>query len=376
LNVSGSWRPAPRVLACVLPLLAMLPPSRAESPDISPPVSGEVALSAGPLPFSRYASIESLHQFLSLGASGTPPAGSSIEDSRRFYDRMNSGRVERLRELFPVQVETAVIAGVPVDIVVPVGGVPSRHRDRVLINLHGGAFLWGAHSGGLVESIPIASLGELKVISVNYREGPEYTFPAASEDVAAVYSALLKSHRPRDVGIYGTSAGGVLTAESMAWIAAHGIPTPGAIGMFCGSALEVDGDSAFLAQRLAGAASQSQPSRLIDLPYFKGADPNDPLVFPGNFNTMLARFPASLLISASRDFALSSVLRTRELLVQAGVSTELHVYEGMWHSFYVDPEMPESRATYEVIAQFFNRMLGHRPSAIQRESVQEVRETK
>jgi carboxylesterase type B len=104
----------------------------------------------------------------------------------------------------------------------------AANRGRVLINLHGGAFLWGAHSGGLVESIPVASVGKLKVISVDYRQGPEATFPAASEDVAAVYTALLKRYEPQNIGIYGCSAGGVLTAQSVAWIAAHGLPRPGA----------------------------------------------------------------------------------------------------------------------------------------------------
>ena len=271
---------------------------------------------------------------------------------------MNTDRVERLKKLFPVQVESDVIAGVPVDLVVPIGGVPFRNRDRVLINLHGGAFLWGARSGGLVESIPIASLGQIKVISLDYREGPEHKFPAASVDVETVYAALLRNYRPRNIGIYGTSAGGVLTAESVAWMTAHGVPAPGAIGMLCGSALELEGDSVSLAQRLTGTTT-AQTLRLIELPYFKGADPHDPLVFPGNSNAVLARFPTALLITASRDFAMSSVLRTHELLVQAGVSAELHVFEGMWHAFYVDPEMPESRATYEVIAHFFNRRLGH-----------------
>jgi acetyl esterase/lipase len=96
----------------------------------------------------------------------------------------------------------------------------------------------------------------------------------------------------------------------------------------------------------------------MELPYFKGADPHDPLVVPGVSATVLANFPPTLLISGTRDFALSSVLRSHDLLVQAGVDTELHVYEGMWHSFFSDPELPESRAAYDVMARFFDRHLG------------------
>src|SRR3981081_3512398 len=136
------------------------------------------------------------------------------------------------------------MANVGTDIVTPAGGVSAANRGRVLINLHGGAFLWGAHSGALVESIPVASLGKLKVISVDYRQGPEATFPAASEDVAAVYTALLKRHKPQNIGIYGCSAGGILTAQSVAWIAAHGLPKPGAVGTVLAQLGETWGDPA------------------------------------------------------------------------------------------------------------------------------------
>ncbi len=54
---------------------------------------------------------------------------------------------------------------------------------------------------------------------------------------------------------------------------------------------------------------------------------------------------------------MSSVVRNHALLVQAGVDAELHVYEGMWHAFFVDPELPESRSAYELIVRLFNRHL-------------------
>lgn len=75
---------------------------------------------------------------------------------------------------------------------------------------------------------------------------------------------------------------------------------------------------------------------------------------------MVSRFPPTLLITGTRDFAMSSVIRSHRLLVQAGVDADLHVWEGMWHAFFSDPELPESQQAYDVIAQFFHRHLGPR----------------
>jgi acetyl esterase/lipase len=43
----------------------------------------------------------------------------------------------------------------------------------------------------------------MKVISINYRQGYEHRYPAASEDVAAVYRELLTMYAPAKIGIYG-----------------------------------------------------------------------------------------------------------------------------------------------------------------------------
>jgi acetyl esterase/lipase len=98
--------------------------------------------------------------------------------------------------------------------------------------------------------------------------------------------------------------------------------------------------------------------KLADLPYFKGAKATDPLVFPANSPAVLAQFPPTLLITGTRDFTMSSVIQSQRLLTAAGVDAELHVWDGMWHSFFSDPEMPESREAYQVIVDFFGRRLG------------------
>ena len=330
----------------------------------TPPAIDKSGTATGPaftIPYSSYASPEAAAMFQQVLADGkkTPSLTLGIEASRTFYVRINTDRANRMQKIYPVTTHAETIGGVPTDVVLPAGGVAVAQKHRVLINLHGGAFLWGAHSGGLVESIPIASLGRIKVVTVDYREGPEHVFPAASEDVAAVYRALLKQYPAKNIGIYGCSAGGVLTGEAVAWIISKKLPVPGAIGTFCGSVAEFSGDSTYVAPILNGQAVPTTPLKLASLPYFAGAKADDPLVFPANSPALLAKFPPTLLITGTRDFAMSTEMQSQRLLSAAGVDAELHVWDGMWHSFFSDPEMPESKEAYAVMVNFFDRHLGH-----------------
>ena len=62
----------------------------------------------------------------------------------------------------------------------------------------------------------------------------EGRFPAAVDDAVAVYRELLKSYKPSNIGIYGTSAGAILTAEVVAKLKQLGLPMPAALGIFSG----------------------------------------------------------------------------------------------------------------------------------------------
>ncbi|GFZ93311.1 alpha/beta hydrolase [Dyella caseinilytica] len=348
-------------LPCVAATLLLSANAVAQTSSPGVDADGSVTSPSATVPYSTFASPEAKAFFPKMLAAGAkaPPINAPIEQSRAFYDRMNSDRAARMEKLYPVMIHSETIAGVGTDVVLPAQGIAPENQDRVLVNLHGGGFLWGAHSGGLVESIPIASIGRIKVITVDYRQGPEHTFPAASDDVEAVYRALLKQYKPANIGIYGCSAGGILTGESVARFIHDKLPVPGAIGTFCGSLMDVTGDSAYVAPLLNGQGVPTHPLGLAELPYFHGADPKDSLVQPGLSPALLAKFPPTLLITGTRDMTMSSVIDSQQRLDQAGVQTELHVWEGMWHSFFSDPELPESKDAYRVIVQFFQRRLGH-----------------
>ncbi len=280
-----------------------------------------------------------------------------------------AGYLARQQTLFPVEQKDTTIAGVHAFVYTPKSGITPKNANRVLINLHGGGFMGCWPACGLLESIPISALGRIKVISLDYREGPKFQHPAASEDVAAVYRELLKTHRPENIGIYGCSAGGMLTGMSVAWFQKHALPKPGAIGILCaGLTMSVGfgGDANYISVP-AGEARMPfvpPPNTAGDqkrprggLPYFANADLNDPLVSPAASPEVLAKFPPTLFVTATRGMELSSTVYSHSRLVKAGVEADLHVWEGLFHGFFYNPDVPESRDCYDVIVKFFDHHL-------------------
>ncbi len=89
----------------------------------------------------------------------------------------------------------------------------------------------------------------------------------------------------------------------------------------------------------------------------RGTDPRDPAVAPVDSPQALARFPPTLLITGTRDFMMSGVLHTQAELVKAGVEAELHVWDGLWHAFITDTDLPETHDALVVVGRFFDRHL-------------------
>jgi epsilon-lactone hydrolase len=259
-----------------------------------------------------------------------------------------------LLKRFHVLMSSEYLGGAYVEVFTPADGVAPHNANRVLVNLHGGGFIGGARSSSQIESIPVSAAGKIKVVSIDYRLGPEYSFPAASEDVAAVYQEILKTHNARQIGLYGCSAGALLTAESIAWFQKRHLPRPGAVAMLCnGAGFWADGDSA----RIVDAIEDRSIPPLGANPYFKTVSAADSLAFPVRSTEVIARFPPSLLLTGTRDFALSSVVHTHSVLRSQNVEADLVVWEGMKHAFLYNPDLPESRQAYSIVARFFDEHL-------------------
>jgi epsilon-lactone hydrolase len=278
----------------------------------------------------------------------------TLADRRTHTDAWRKMDSAEARKLYPVNVEETSLAGVRTDIITPLS---SEAGKRVLINLHGGGF--NSDSGSLIEGVPIANLAKIKVVSVYYRLAPENPFPAAVEDVVAVYKELLKTYPPHNIGIFGTSAGAILTCEVAVRLKQLGLPLPAALGIFSGLAdFSRVGDSRqlFALNGFPGRMEPTDPSHLPDDQYVGKTDRKDSVLSP--LFSDLHGMPPTLLVTSTRDILLSDTTTLHRALLGAGNDAQLVVFEALPHAFWYHFQLPETKEALELMAKFFDEKVG------------------
>jgi|SRR5450631_362897 len=281
----------------------------------------------------------------------------SLAERRRKTDEWQNGAGEAFRKLYPVNVESQTIGGVPTRVITPLT-IPDNKRDRVLIDVHGGGF--NSDSGSFTESIPIAFMTQTRVIAVLYRLAPEHPFPAAVDDTVAAYRELLKTYKPERIGLYGTSAGAILTAEVAVRLRQLGLPLPAVLGIFSGLGdFSQAGDSMAL-YALNGFSGHLEPppppSTKSHSEYAGETDLKDPVLSPVYAD--LKGFPPTLFITSGRDLLLSGTTILHRAFLGAGVNAQLVVFEALPHAFWNNPDLPETKEAHGLMAKFFDDHLG------------------
>ena len=201
--------------------------------------------------------------------------------------------------------------------------IPSEHRDKLLIHLHGGCYVMFPGESGTTEAIMMAGLGHFKVISVDYRMPPEGYFPAALDDAMTVYKVALKTSAPKNLAVFGTSAGGALVLEMMLRAKQQGLPLPGAIAPGTPmSDVTKTGDTFYTNEMVDNVlVSRDGFCDAGTMVYAHGHDLKDPLLSPvyGDMHG----FPPAILTTGTRDLGITCVKRQKSR--EAGVDAQLEV---------------------------------------------------
>jgi monoterpene epsilon-lactone hydrolase len=292
------------------------------------------------------------------GALSPPPrAPEEWRALNRRFEAEWTAPLAELRKQLHVTVEPTTIAGVKAYLVTPRDLRP-ENANRMLMHLHGGGYVFGGGEAATNEAIMMAGIGGYRVISVDYRMPPDFPFPAGLDDALTVWRSLAQTINPKNMAVFGSSAGGGLALAMVLKAKDEGLPLPAAVSAGTPwSDLNKIGDSYFVNEYVDNMLVTwdgwlGSAARL----YAGGHDLKNPYLSPvyGNFRN----FPPTILTTGTRDLFLSNAARVHRALRRAGVEADLNVYEGMSHAQYAGPGMPEAREVFEDIARFFDARLG------------------
>ncbi|HMH19379.1 MAG TPA: alpha/beta hydrolase [Burkholderiales bacterium] len=352
-TVHSSWL-APSLVCLVAAIALSAPYAFAQSPT-----PREVPAKSVPVPDTASPQVQKL-----IAAPLTPTWNVIPGTAEEWKAQINGVYVATmkglpaLRETLHVKVEPMTIDGVKAYMVTP-EVIPPENRKRLLVHVHGGCFVSFPGESGTVEAVYMAGFGHFKVISVDYRMPPDHPYPAALDDAMTVWKAATKMAAPKNMAIFGSSAGGNLTLAMVLRAKQDKLPLPAAIAPGTPmSDLTGAGDSfqtnAMLDNVLVAYGANCDKRAAL---YTNGRDLKDPMLSPvyGDMHG----FPPAILTTGTRDLLLSNTVRVHRKLRQAGVEATLQVFEGMSHAqYYRDVSAPETREAFEEIARFFDGHLG------------------
>jgi epsilon-lactone hydrolase len=281
----------------------------------------------------------------------------SLLDAERANIQAARFRINALGKLVPtasgVSVEPVVIAGLDAEWLVP----ESAPADRLILYLHGGAYVLGGCDSHRHMVSHIARAAGVRALVPEYSLAPENPFPAAVEDVVEVYRALLaKGYEARDIVIAGDSAGGGLAVAGLLACRDAGLPMPAA-AFLLSPWLDLSASGESMRTR-EGHDPWFRPGdvAVIACHYCRSEQVSDPLVSPVFAD--VERLPPTFIQVGDDEILLSDATRLAENLETCGCEVKLDVYPGMWHVFQAFLlVVPEARAAIASLAQNIRRVL-------------------
>ena len=287
---------------------------------------------------------------IAQGASAKLSAEHRFRRNRRFLatDRSKPGPT--------VQIKPDQLAGLPVEWVRP-RSLTQPDTAPICLYLHGGAFAMGGLNSHRDLASQFAQRAQIRLLMLDYRLAPEHPFPAALDDVLAVYRALLAQGIPAQrLLLGGDSAGGNLALGTAQAIQAQGLASPAALVLFS-PWLDLTGHSP---SRQANAASDVMLSQqVLDEAvalYAPGLPLDDARLSP--LFGPLAGLPPCLMVASSAEILIDDARRLKQLLLAAGGLVELLEWANTPHAFPVMARyLPEGRAALDQTARFIRQRL-------------------
>lgn len=242
----------------------------------------------------------------------------------------------------------------------PISGVPSLWvklpncaTESVIIYLHGGGLVEGSALTTREFASRLARITEFPILIVDYRLAPEHPFPAALNDVKAVYEGLLKrGYAPDQLILGGDSNGGGLALAVMIALRDEKRPFPNSLFLispvvdltFSGESMQTHAEIDPLTSEavLRHCAQLYAPDQALHHPYISPLFAN------------LTHLPPMLIQVGSDEILLSDSVRLAAKATQSGTVVQLRIWDDMWHVWHYFADLPEAAEALSEIRTFLH----------------------
>lgn len=236
---------------------------------------------------------------------------------------------------------------------------PASARRQVGVYLHGGALLVGGRHLHRALVARIAGAARMRMVVPQYRQLPKCSVEDSISDALDAYTyALTLVDDPRDVILFGDSAGGFLALMVALTARDLDLPMPGAI-VVLSPLIELDHLDRGIDKRPAGETIFSpralrEFTKMVRRAQVRrgGAWP-----FVGPAQSVLSDLPPTLIQTSAAEILHHEALTMGALLAEAGVPVEIQIWEGQAHVFQAAAGiLPEAAQAIAQIAVFTDRI--------------------
>jgi epsilon-lactone hydrolase len=276
------------------------------------------------------------------GRSGPAP---TLESLRRWYGGL--GRLA-LRPPRGTLVERLDLDGIRAVSTATRESRPDRH----ILYLHGGGHVSGSPKLYRDFAWRIAAAARARVLMTYHRLAPEHPYPAAIEDAANAYRALVAGGAdPRAMALMGESAGGGLVLGVLLKLRDEGTRLPAAaVTISPWTDLTLSGNSYKQNADADPMIANTDAARMASY-YLGETDPRTPYASPLYGDP--TGLPPTLIQVGSDEILLDDSVQMAERMRAAGCAVELEVWPRMPHAWHVWARvMPEARAAIARIGVF------------------------
>ena len=208
---------------------------------------------------------------------------------------------------------------------------PETPNDGIILDIHGGAFIYGSLDTCRSYAAALARESNMRVYTVDYGLAPEHPFPKGVEDCFKVYQKISEKYQNASIAVVGESAGATLALSVGLMAKDRGIKMPSCVVAFSPCVSFVDDfpsrENNISTELIIPAGTIEKMKNL----YITEKDLKNPYASPiyGDFSG----YPPVKLVADEGEILVDDTRVLEKKLRLAGVDVDCRIYEETFHTF-------------------------------------------